>query len=69
MGGIPQYWIVNLRSRRVEVYTDPEIEQGRYGNRQDYPLDAMLPLLLADAAFQAIAVIDILRDSMDETLD
>jgi Uma2 family endonuclease len=30
--GIPVYWIVNLKARRIEVYTEPE----RAGKRPDY---------------------------------
>jgi Uma2 family endonuclease len=29
--GIPQYVIINLRDRAVEVYTEPAIGKGRYG--------------------------------------
>jgi Uma2 family endonuclease len=28
--GIPEYWIVNLDRRLIEVHRDPEPEQGRY---------------------------------------
>jgi Uma2 family endonuclease len=29
--GIPEYWIVNLNDRRVEVLTDPDPSAGSYG--------------------------------------
>ena len=28
--GIPEYWIINLNSRKVEVHTDPDTEEGVY---------------------------------------
>lgn len=30
-GGIPEYWIVNLRTRTVEVFRAPDREAARYG--------------------------------------
>jgi Uma2 family endonuclease len=29
-GGIPEYWIVNLEERQVEVHRDPDPETGAY---------------------------------------
>lgn len=28
--GIPEYWIINIPERRVEVYWEPEVDQGGY---------------------------------------
>lgn len=30
--GIPEYWLVNLPERRIEVHLDPDLEQFRYRN-------------------------------------
>jgi Uma2 family endonuclease len=29
--GIPEYWIVNLIERQLEIYTEPDTERGMYG--------------------------------------
>jgi len=34
--GIPQYWIVNLRDRCVEVYTQPDSFAAAYVTREDF---------------------------------
>jgi Uma2 family endonuclease len=31
---IPQYWIVNLEARQIEVYTQPDVATGRYRSCQ-----------------------------------
>ena len=68
--GIPQYWIVNIPARRVEVYTGPDSETQSYRTRQDFSLDATVPLSLmiegVATPFEPIAVRDILQDSLDE---
>jgi Uma2 family endonuclease len=68
--GIPQYWIVNLQARRVEVYTGPIPEQEAYGSRKDYALGESVPLVLTrdgvEAVFEGIDVDDILRDSLED---
>jgi Uma2 family endonuclease len=33
---IPEYWIVNLRRETVEVYTEPDAGEGRYGTVHTY---------------------------------
>ena len=44
---IPEYWIVNLVDRRVEVYTDPK--NGTYANANHYDRNATLrPVRFAD---------------------
>jgi Uma2 family endonuclease len=58
---IPVYWIVNLINRRIEVYTQPR--GGRapaYRQRQDYPADGQVPLVIAGAEVARIAVADLL---------
>lgn len=68
--GIPQYWIVNIRARRIEVYTDPDSEGQSYRVGRDYGLDATVPLTLTVEGvvfpFEPIAVRDVLKDSLDE---
>lgn len=69
--GIPLYWIVNIPSRRVEVYEGPEISEAGtpyYRNRTDYGLDAVVPLDLSHEGTRVITqvtVIDILCDSLE----
>lgn len=68
---IPQYWIVNIRARTVEVYTDPDAEGRSYRNRGEFGLDAEVPLGLsvegAVTAFEAVPVRDVLQDSITST--
>ena len=55
--GIPEYWVVNLVDRQVEVYTRPTgpgAVTPAYASRQDYPAGAAVPLTLDKAlAMQA----------------
>ncbi len=41
-GSVSQLWILDVPSRRVEVYQDPRPD-GRYGSRRDYGPDETLP--------------------------
>jgi len=54
---IPEYWIVNLVDRQVEVYTQPR--GGRtpgYRNRQDHTGQATVPLVLAGKEFGKLSL-------------
>jgi Uma2 family endonuclease len=46
--GIPEYWIVNLVDRQIEVHTapGPSPDGHRYTARQDYPPGTRVPLRL-----------------------
>ncbi|MCZ2341977.1 MAG: Uma2 family endonuclease [Bacteroidales bacterium] len=58
---IPQYWIVNLPARCVEVYTQPRGGKSpQYRTRTDYPADATLPVFLAGQALGSLTVAEIL---------
>ncbi len=56
--GIPIYWIVNLPSRRVEVYTSPSADG--YESRVDYAPGAVIPLVIDGETVGEVAVSDIL---------
>ena len=56
--GIPVYWIVNLASRRVEVYTGPSPDG--YAQRVDYAPGAAIPLVIDGETVGQFAVADIL---------
>jgi Uma2 family endonuclease len=47
--GIPVYWIVNLPSRQIEVYTDPTgpAAEPDYRGHRDYRAGDLLPVLIA----------------------
>jgi Uma2 family endonuclease len=69
--GIPQYWIVNIPARRIEVYNDPDTDPGSYRNRMDYGLEAAAPLSLLDIEgvvneFAVVSVRDVLQDSLED---
>lgn len=38
LAGIKEYWIANLQSQQVEMYTKPDTEDGTYGNASRYGL-------------------------------
>lgn len=59
---IPEYWIINLVDRRIEVYTVPSGPGATpaYANRQDYPVATAVPLLLDGALAATIPVADLL---------
>jgi len=43
-GGIPEYWIVNLRTRAVEIFRAPDPEAARYGQTITAPAGTCLEL-------------------------
>lgn len=60
--GIPVYWIINPRARRVEVYSTPtadEVSAG-YQNRHDYTVADELPVLIEGREIGRIRVADLL---------
>ena len=57
--GIPVYWIVNLRDRQVEVYTDPDPAAG-YRSRVDYQPGQDVPVVIEGQEVGQIAVADLL---------
>ncbi len=60
--GVPQYWIVDLGNRHVEVYTRPEGDGQAAGYRDtvSFREDEDVPLTLEGQKFGKIAVKDIL---------
>jgi Uma2 family endonuclease len=59
---IPEYWIINLVDRQIEVSTVPSGPGATpaYANRRDYPLAAAVPLLLDGQPVGTIPVADLL---------
>jgi Uma2 family endonuclease len=59
---IPEYWVVNLVDRQVEVYTDPTgpVSAPVYRRRQDYPPGASVPLVLDGVPAGAVSVSEVL---------
>ena len=60
--GVPVYWIVNLASSRVEVYSQPsgQAESPTYDQRQDYVVGQEVPVVLDAREVGRIAVADLL---------
>ncbi len=58
--GIPQYVVINLPDRRVELYEDPDRERGVYRDRRELTAEATLPLLLPDGRRFEVAAADLL---------
>jgi Uma2 family endonuclease len=61
--GIPEYWIVNLDERSVEVYREPgvPIELGRaaYSARQTFGAGAAVPLRIGERECGSVAVAEL----------
>jgi Uma2 family endonuclease len=59
---IPQYWVVNLVDRQIEVYTDPTgpVSAPVYRRRQDYPAGTTVPVELDGNAVGSVSVDEVL---------
>jgi Uma2 family endonuclease len=60
--GIPIYWIVNLIDRRIEVYTEPAsgAEPPEYGQRRDYEVSEVVPVVIDGVEAGHLAVQEVL---------
>ncbi len=58
--GIGTYWIVDLSTDQIEVYTQPEIQQGQYAQRQTFAPGEVISLALPDGRVVVIPVSDVL---------
>lgn len=57
---LPEYWIVNIPKRRIEVYTRPRAGRNPvYLQRQDYSLSQGIPLVLRGNAIATLPVADL----------
>jgi Uma2 family endonuclease len=60
---VPQYWIVNVSEKRVEVYTDPKGGKApAYRTRTDYAAGDSVPVVVAGKTLGSIAVKDLLPE-------
>jgi len=58
---VPQYWIVNVSEKRVEVYTEPKGGKNpAYRTRTDYTANDSVPVVVAGKTLGSIAVKDLL---------
>jgi len=48
VAGVPDYWIVNLVDRRVEVYRQPDPTTGKYLDRMDYGMGDTVSFSVSD---------------------
>jgi Uma2 family endonuclease len=60
--GVPIYWIVNLKERQIEVYTEPSGPTSRptYRRRRNYDEADLVPVVIDDMEIGRIAVRDVL---------
>src|SRR5260221_12094272 len=60
--GGPEYWIVNLAERQIEVYRNPRLDRAEasYESRQDFSASEKVPLALGGRLLGEIAVEKIL---------
>jgi Uma2 family endonuclease len=60
--GIPEYWIVNVEERQIEVYTNPHGsgDAAAYATRTDYAHGAAVPLVLDGVTLGTIPVADVI---------
>ncbi|MDP1799412.1 MAG: Uma2 family endonuclease [Planctomycetaceae bacterium] len=56
VAGVPEYWIVNLIERHVEVYRQPDPGTGKYLDRVDHGLGDTVSFSLADDEIYTIAI-------------
>ena len=63
--GVPDYWISNVRDRRIEVYRDPRPDPAsptgfRYAEHRAYGLgESLAPLAKPDAVVAVAALVDV----------
>lgn len=59
---IPVYWVVNVLDRKIEVYSEPSgpCESPAYAKCEEYPVGAVVPVVLDGATVGAIAVADVM---------
>ena len=57
---IPNYWIVNLIDRQVEVHMSPDVASGSYANQQVYSSGDSVPLALDGTVVATIPVAELL---------
>jgi Uma2 family endonuclease len=60
--GVPEYWIVNIPDRQVEVYTlpQPAADPPAYAARTDYRPGEAVPVVLDGTTVGTVAVADVL---------
>ena len=67
--GIPQYWIINIRGRAIEVYTEADAGTQSYRRRTVYAPDGRIPLTFTTGTgtvnLGQVEVRDVLRNSID----
>ncbi len=62
--GIGVFWIVNLRDRQIEVYTQPR--SGSYGLREDFKSGQAVPLIIDGQSLGQIPVDSVLPSPIPE---
>jgi len=53
--GIPEYWIVNLRDRRLEIFTKPDVAAKVYAETRPAGLDERVGLVAMAGAFVEVS--------------
>ena len=67
---IPEYWIVNLKERRVEVYTQPRGGKNpTYKTRTDYGPDDAISVVIAGKKVGTVAVKELLPGAFESIRD
>ena len=56
--GLPEYWIVNLADRQIEVYQNPDPALGRYQSIQAVTTGALAPAAFPDVEISVSALLD-----------
>ena len=58
--GIPIYWILNLRDRQLEVYTQPKMEESEYAHSQIFTESESINITLKEVGIRTILIKDLL---------
>ena len=53
---IPQYWIVNLSARLIEIYGEPDPLSGLYRQSRSYSVGESVPVSVGDSVFEELPV-------------
>lgn len=53
--GVPEYWIVNLRDRRLEIFTKPDVTGKVYAESRSAGLDETVGLVAVEGCTVAVA--------------
>lgn len=55
--GIPEYWLIDLRNKRIEVFLAPDTEQGRYRKTRILSTGSLAPAEFPDLVLEVAGLL------------